>query len=642
MSVELLLMATPTGATDEALLRVRQAAAWLRPVRLEVACLGPAVVALAYRQGPSTRVGELSPAPPAPTTAGTPAVEHALVAVSSQAAAAARAHPRPEELGAEGGHVRVTTRADGVTILTDGIGRIPVYWAEDRGALLVSTALGALVSLGLPFAWDDVGVTEYLATLYPLGTRTVIRRAAVLPAGAALWWRRGERAAVESHPLFAPSEHELSDDEVVAEFRSRWTETLQDMWARHEGRRVALGLSGGLDSRVIAAGLASHGRRPLTFTYGDSRNREVRVARQIAERLGLPHATLPVTSAEMLRDWRTCTLALDGAHSPAEMYESWFQHWLSSAMDVLVSGIWGGPLWGDDKALGLAPRDLPEALRDRLVTRLESARLLLRPDVFGTAGDWFRGEVANSLEGWTQQRTDIAVFWKVDNPQRRWGLMLPIIGDRLGLAVEAPFLDARILTLTAALTPRQRRYGALYLRIHRDVVDALADIPRTKDGNAPARLTHVYWAGDESLAAQLSALGRAHPVSAARRALLEARHRGSTALLRKRRNPLADRVLAADDVFDPTLLLQNSGYRQRLADLIDAGLPDVPGVLDGDALEVAAHRLRIGDVAGLPSPLALARAATLGVWGADWAGRSMTASPTGEPSQARDAGDEAR
>ncbi|GFK94825.1 Asparagine synthetase [glutamine-hydrolyzing] 3 [Fundidesulfovibrio magnetotacticus] len=60
-----------------------------------------------------------------------------------------------------------------------------------------------------------------------------------------------------------------------------------------DGARPALFLSGGMDTRTILAAFADMGRPPACFTINQFPNREVQVARKLAETVGAPHTFLP-------------------------------------------------------------------------------------------------------------------------------------------------------------------------------------------------------------------------------------------------------------------------------------------------------------------------------------------------------------
>ena len=550
-----------------------------------------------------------------------------IIGTSSTALAAARG-PDGHLLGAEAGHVRVVVERDGaVVVSTDGLAFVPCYWALAEESLLVSTHLASLVSLGLSARVDRRGLCEYLALLHPLQQRTLLEGASAMPPGGRLSWAGGKLLDMTSRPLFVPGkEPSLTDREVVEAFKTLWPQALADTMARSDGDRVLQGLSGGLDSRAIATGLAAQGLRPLAYTYGSLRNRETRVATAIAQRLHLPHMVIPVhESSRLLRGTRSAAL-LDGAHSPTQMYEAWFTDHLRASGDVIINGLAGGPLWGDDKAMGMLGREAVEAkIWGRYQRAAEHAdRFVEASPGAHPVPTCVRNGLHESLTPWDfETRDDMAVFWKLSNRQVRWGNMLINALRREGLRIEAPFLDSRIVELCARLSPQQRRNGRLYLQVHREVLTATADIPRSDDGNSPRDLDHVYWSGDSSLGRQLLRLASQHPVSGTRRAAWRAADTVGPRLLHRAGLHRAAAVRTdRSSVFPADAWLRCPGsYRDRLVGMLEDGALG-SGPLRSDALLEAAAALRAGRTT--TSAALLGNVATAGIWLKDYSSRERS------------------
>ncbi|WP_053208017.1 asparagine synthetase B family protein [Jiangella muralis] len=530
--------------------------------------------------------------------------------------------------GAEGRHVVVTAGADGtVEVRNDGVGMIPVFWALADDQLLVSTHLASLVSLGAPPAVDELGLLEYLTMLHPIGERTVLAAGRILPAGGTLTWRPGGPAEVTSTPIFLPSSTRLTDDEAVAEFRELWPSVIAGILDRHPAARTAVSLSGGLDSRAVAATVSDLGAELTTFTYGSRRNRETRIAALVADRVRLPHLTLPVTDDRLLADAVAETTRLDGAHTPAELYDTWFLDAIRAQAGTVINGHAGGPLWGDEKAHGLTGR--PEIMR-AVWSRYAGAVPYLQPylaDAGLAAGmaAAVQESILDSLRPWDfAERSDQITFWQVANRQTRWGNMMVNAMRRGGVYVETPFLDGRFLEYLTRLRPEHRRNGRLYLRIHREAITRTADIPRSDDGNPPAALTHLFWTGDESFRRQWLRMTAEHPVSGLRRGGRRATGRlAAVARARTGVSYFADVLDEKSAVFPAELLLRTRPvYADRLAAMLRAGA-EAGGVLKGDVLADAADAV----AAGRPTapPLLLARVATAALWTADFAQRHRAA-----------------
>jgi len=539
------------------------------------------------------------------------------VATSSRGLVAARSS---DPGGAEAGHVSVLLTPDGSLRLTnDRVGFLPCYWGPVSGGVVASTHLASLVSLGLAPDPDPTGVVEYLALHHPLGTRTLLREGAMLPAGGDLRWQPGVPVTVHDRPIFVPDSDSMSDDDVIAAFAEVWPQIVGDAFAGTG--TTALGLSGGLDSRAIAESAVQAGIKPVTYTYGTAPSHEPVAASRVARALGLHHTQIPVRSQDRLLGGGEALPKLDGAHSPSEMYELWFASTLRSFSGTVVNGLAGGTLWGDDKASGLTE---PDAVLDKLWQRYSgdarTATRFLVGDIGRSAPGVLKASLSSSLSGWDlRARDDMVIYWRLANRQCRWGNMLTNALRRSGLRTEAPFLDARFLSLAARVTPEQRRNGGLYLRVHRELFPRTAGIARSDDGNAPRALDHVYWSGESSYGRQLAGLAWRHPVSGARRATRIGGHMARDVLrTRTGVSGPADRSDARRSVFPSDLWLRTDRtYAERLCELLELG--DHP-LIDGDAVADQVRAIRRGEPA-LPA-LALGRVAAASAWLTDYERRA--------------------
>ncbi len=78
--------------------------------------------------------------------------------------------------------------------------------------------------------------------------------------------------------------------------------------------RPAVFLSGGVDSRIAAAGLRAAGAEPLLATLGDSVNLEIQVAKRVASALGCEHELILRDSRWYLRGLRRAVFETNGCH----------------------------------------------------------------------------------------------------------------------------------------------------------------------------------------------------------------------------------------------------------------------------------------------------------------------------------------
>lgn len=198
-----------------------------------------------------------------------------------------------------------------------------------------------LLDFAPSFPLDPVGLEELMAFGYRRGTRTVLA---------------GVRCLVPDWQLEMPEVHPV--DLCFDERADRLWELLRA--AVHRASAASLRprttLSGGLDSRAIAAAAASlDSSRFSTGTFGDEDCVDLPVAVELASRLGLRHelSVLPADAAleSEERVWR----ASFGYGGPASAPGAWTDSLWAAQCDVLLSGTSGDVIWGDTSMPGPSP-----------------------------------------------------------------------------------------------------------------------------------------------------------------------------------------------------------------------------------------------------------------------------------------------
>ena len=224
---------------------------------------------------------------------------------------------------------------DEVVLAQDRLRSWPLFWAlEDLGGpehagdcgtdpgrarsgrrLIVSDdstlMRGAVTSPRL----DPRARREFLDAGFVTGTDTLLAGVHQTEQGAIVHIDRttGEVLAV-NHSLarFSEEADMITDPEEFAALLSEALDAglgrvLEDLDRRPGSPRLVLPLSGGLDSRLLAAWLTLHGAldRTVAFTYGRPGSREVEVSRSVAEAVGLEWHAVEYVPADLREAWQT-------------------------------------------------------------------------------------------------------------------------------------------------------------------------------------------------------------------------------------------------------------------------------------------------------------------------------------------------
>ncbi|UHQ95325.1 hypothetical protein [Haloterrigena alkaliphila] len=141
-------------------------------------------------------------------------------------------------------------------LLNDVLGRLPTYYYHDGDTFVFSRELRYLVDAVDGDEFDPLGVAHCLLFGYPLGERTLMRRATRLPPGTYLTFDPDDGTVTRTelhrfdfeYKAYANRTREGNAAELVDRF-----ETACEKRSGY-GSRDVISLSGGLDSRSVLAG----------------------------------------------------------------------------------------------------------------------------------------------------------------------------------------------------------------------------------------------------------------------------------------------------------------------------------------------------------------------------------------------------
>ena len=265
-----------------------------------------------------------------------------------------------------------------VHIVNDRFSSRPFYLLSHRGTTFYASNLAFLFSLAqLRPTLDSLGWLQILRFGHTLRGRTNCMGAQRLrPASHVTintqtvtehrYWR------LEHRPDTTLRAHILADD-VFSAFQ----ESVH--WRVRRSPRSIIALSGGLDSRLLAACTPTDvGAKAMTFvnSVGSTRTPEVLAASEVAKRLGLPHEVRPIEPGSYSKTADLVVRLTDGLvplHHPSKTMQ--FINRLDSAYPYLLGG---GP--GDSLAGAFVPGEeyLDPDRTEELLTTYCAAR----------TGDW--------------------------------------------------------------------------------------------------------------------------------------------------------------------------------------------------------------------------------------------------------------
>ena len=298
----------------------------------------------------------------------------------------------------------------GVILALDPLGRLPVYWKLSGGRLLASREVKFISALSESVELDTRGIAEALLFAFPLEERTFLQGISRLPPGAVLRWEPDDdpHVHISSHPWVFSTEGRAKagmvqyTEELASEFIAsceRRARVLAD-------RPLVLSLSGGLDSRAVAAAFKHLGRPLQTRTFVDGtqqRNKDADRAAMIAAATGFDWKAIPLATPSLEAHERL--VAMKGGLNSAAM--AYAEEYLSAIKEgcgptaVLLSG--GG---GD---LALPPRHPYRVLSSNhdlaglLLSRSAIFHTETVAQLMGTTTDVLRDRLTETLAGYPEE-----------------------------------------------------------------------------------------------------------------------------------------------------------------------------------------------------------------------------------------------
>jgi hypothetical protein len=360
----------------------------------------------------------------------------------------------------------------------------PVYVAEVPGAVIVADrAIWAAWTASRLDAHDPLHAIALLNPGFPLGSVTPFSGVSALPGSTAVHLLNGELTRLRTPAGAGDGPHggSVAGARAVAEGLVAAVAHLADV-----GQPVELSLTGGKDSRLIAAALVKAGVPVVARTHGFADHPDVVVAAEIARRLGIEHLVrtpaAPGQQVDVLGRIRATVLVADGMLSAFENVGRPDP----AASTVVTAGGHGGELLRGGYAETAAGRPVTSGgLRVALEPARRTARSaeLLRRLTGKHLGLVRRGPAAGYVASLTPWSAALARrplhalddFYLV-NRAGRWSAAARqayLIRERL----VQPLFDDRVVLAARAVPLADRISGGLSAAVLAELSPALVDVP---------------------------------------------------------------------------------------------------------------------------------------------------------------------
>jgi asparagine synthase (glutamine-hydrolysing) len=205
--------------------------------------------------------------------------------------------------GLHGHFALIAVGLDAALAVVDRIRSVPLIHGRSAQGVPVIDQEGGRLSRCLGLGPHDAEPDQALAVGmagFTVGDGTLYRGVRQIGPGTFVRFRAGEAVHGRYH-RFDPWRPEAAPRDLLRSRLERLTlEVLERLAASADGRPIAVPISAGCDSRLIASGLRHIGyKRLVAFAYGRPGNTEAETSLMVAERLGIPWRFVPFSLALM-------------------------------------------------------------------------------------------------------------------------------------------------------------------------------------------------------------------------------------------------------------------------------------------------------------------------------------------------------
>lgn len=396
----------------------------------------------------------------------------------------------------------------------DRIRSIPLFYSCQSDGIIISSSIYPIIDETRPNILSSASV-DYLLAGYVTGSDTLYEGIQQIQAGEILDYspsREGPKLKTTKYYIFLPQspclltenqlEYEL--EQVLDKVFSRWASILK----RHP---ILLPLSGGWDSRLMAAMLKHHGIKDvLCYTYGFSDNKEMSISREVASVLGYDWEFVEyntrtwhqwMSETKMQDYWRYCS---QGVSLPC------FQDLPAVDYVIQTHGLQGGMVLpgftvfyfeGANISADLHGNEASDALR-KIAAAILKDHFILWPSNKGTVRSKIKQELEKrlvaqiSLSHYSENVTASALYemWNMENRQAKFINNSLRTYEFCNRGWALPFWDHELTEFFSYVPEKILRHKRLYLntmadKIYTGPLQRLREIPRDGGGLLTNRLT---------------------------------------------------------------------------------------------------------------------------------------------------------
>lgn len=373
-----------------------------------------------------------------------------------------------------------------LTIMTDRYAYRPLFYCQRGRAVVFGSELKALC-LADPAtpAPDEVGTFELFAYGVHVIDRTWIQGYLRTSPATILTVDQG---GVRTRPYWTYQYDESAKSLDQTTYAMGFATLLDRAVERcmRGSHRIGLFLSGGYDSRSLAAAIRPQHKPVPAFTFGHEESRDVRFAAMLADRLGFDHYPITDRAPYLHKTCRAVVWRTEGLSTFANCTSIRYHRLIKEKLDVILLGFLaefsGSHTW-PQLLLARSRQSAMTAIYDRLVAgRLARVRRLFQRKFADRALEALNERFQRSFDRVENEYPmNVADSWQFQNMQPFAGFQTASV-DRYLFESRAPHMDFDLVRFLLTIPPAARIEQRVYKRMIAYAYPQIRDVPCANSG----------------------------------------------------------------------------------------------------------------------------------------------------------------
>lgn len=388
---------------------------------------------------------------------------------------------------------------ENLIIANDRLGSKNLFYAVDLNRILYSSEIKAILAdkLIIPELNYET-IAEFFLFSYPLENKTYFEGIKLLPPASILVSHKDKTDKIQVKKYWnfkfnRKNYKNLNLNSLVKEFNTIMEKAVEIRMVDKD--KIGIFLSGGLDSRLIA-GFAKRvaervGKELISFTFGTKGGWQEKIARQVADRLGIENRFYEIPSDSIANYAEEIVYRGDGHIRIRDAHFISLLSKVKSDVSTVLVGFFCSELFGEMLSADVLEVSSKSELIDYLFNRYEVKQTAKHiPEIFSrsTLIKLRKEAKENFIETVNEIPFDsydeIADYWEIQQRDRRY--ILPLSNYMSWyLDTRLPYLDNEIVDFAINL-PVELRFGKRFIhKALRYIFPDLANIPWEKSGVPP-------------------------------------------------------------------------------------------------------------------------------------------------------------